>query len=114
MAIEIPGRQECLPHQTQDDLDREMLAQTCREAADRIGQVDLLRVFNPRPLYLHGSAATLLSISVAFFAILFSTEFGVWARRTLAMSDVPWPRTTRLEVVGFDEQRAEGGPRRRC
>ncbi len=86
----------------QDDLDREMFAQTCREAAERIGQVDVLRVFNPRPLYLHGSAAALLSISVAFFAILFSTEFGVWARRTLAMSEVPWPRNTRLEVVGFE------------
>jgi hypothetical protein len=84
------------------DLDREMLAQTCREAAERIGQVDVLRVFNPRPLYLHGSAAALLTISVAFFAILFATEFGVWVRRTLAMSDVPWPRNTRLEVVGFE------------
>ena len=102
IAIEITGRHECLPHHTQDDLDREMLAQTCREAAERIGGVDLLRVFNPLPLCLHGGAATLLSISVAFFAILFWTEFGVWARRTLAMSDVRWPRSTRLEVVGFE------------
>jgi hypothetical protein len=84
------------------DLTQEMLAETCRAAADRICQVDLKRVFNPRPLWLHCSAATLLSISVAFFAILFYTEFGIWARRTLAMSNDPWPRTTHLEVVGFD------------
>jgi hypothetical protein len=86
----------------QDDLNHEMLAQTYREAAERIGQVGLWRVFNPRPLYLHGSAAALLSISVALFAILFFSEFGVWARRTLAMSDVAWPRNTRLEVMGFE------------
>ncbi|MGB7736979.1 MAG: hypothetical protein WBL72_25115 [Thermoguttaceae bacterium] len=84
------------------DLNREMLAHTCREAAERIGEVDLLQVFNPLPLCLHGGAAALLSLSVVFFAVLFSTEFGVWARRTLAMSDVPWPRSTRLEVVGFE------------
>jgi hypothetical protein len=102
MGTDVASGQECLPHQIPIDPDREMLAQTCREAADRIGQVDLLRVFNPLPLCLHGGAAALLSFSVVFFAVLFSTEFGVWARRTLAMSDVPWPRSTRLEVVGFE------------
>jgi hypothetical protein len=86
----------------QADPNHEMLAQTCREAAERIRHVDLLKVFNPLPLCLHGGAAALLTISVAFFAILFWTQFGVWARRTLAMSDIPWPRTTRLEVMGFD------------
>jgi hypothetical protein len=104
------GRQECLPHQVSDanagpeavNLHREMLTQTCREAESRIEQVELRRVFNPRPLWLHCSAATLLSISVAFFAVLFWGEFGVWARRTLAMSNELWPRNTRLEVVGFD------------
>jgi hypothetical protein len=84
------------------DLDREMLALTCQEAEQRIAQVELRKVFNPRPLWLHCSSATLLSISVAVFAILFFDAFGVWARRTLAMSSDLWPRNTRLEVVGFD------------
>ena len=44
-------------------------------------------MFNPRPLWLHCGAAALLSISVAFFAVLFPTAFGVWARRTLALSE---------------------------
>ncbi len=83
------------------DLNREMLAQTCREAAERIGRIDLGQVFNRRPLCRHGGAAALLSISVVVFAVLFWTEFAVWARRMLAMSDVPWPRNTRLEVMGF-------------
>lgn len=88
----------------QDDLSREMLVQTCREAAERIGRIDLLRVFNPRPLYLHVSAALLLTLSVAFFAILFTTEFCVWVQRALAMSDVSWPRSTELTVVGFKDK----------
>lgn len=85
------------------DLSMEMLAETCREAESRIGQVDLRQVFNPRPLWWHCSAATLLTISVALFAVLFTTEFGVWARRTLAMSNDLWPRKTHLTIVGFDD-----------
>jgi hypothetical protein len=88
--------------QVTTDLNQEMLAETCRAAADRIRHVELSKVFNPRPLWLHCSAATLLTISVALFAVLFSTEFGVWAKRLLAMSDDPWPRSTLLDVVGFD------------
>ncbi len=33
IGTDVAGRQECLPCQTQDDLSREMLAQTCQEAA---------------------------------------------------------------------------------
>jgi hypothetical protein len=84
------------------DPDREMLALTCREAEQRIRQVELHRVFNPRPLWLHCSAATLLTISVVIFAVLFFDAFGLWARRTLAMSSDVWPRSTKLEVVGFE------------
>lgn len=87
----------------ESDLERQMLAETCREAASRIEAVDLKKVFNPRPLWWHCSAATLLSFSVAFFAVLFPEAFGVWASRTLAMSAKLWPRSTRLEVVGFDD-----------
>ncbi len=87
----------------ESDLGLQMLAETCREAESRIETVDLKKVFNPRPLWWHCSAATLLSFSVAFFAVLFPEAFGVWASRTLAMSAKLWPRTTRLEVVGFDD-----------
>jgi hypothetical protein len=78
-----------------------MLAQTCREAAARVADVDVRKVFNPRPLWRHGSAATLLTLSVALFAWLFWAEFCIWASRALALSNVPWPRTTLLSVEGF-------------
>jgi len=83
------------------EVDPRMLAETCREAADRVAEVDLRKVFNPRPLWLHGSAALLLTLSVAFFAILFPGAFEIWVSRALALSPERWPRQTRLEVVGF-------------
>ena len=74
-----------------------MLAQTCREAANRIGAVDVLRVFNPRPLYLHGSAAALLTISVALFAILIpSFAF----HPITAGNDVPFGLSTEPALKG--------------
>ena len=79
----------------------EMLAHTCREAEARVADVDLRAVFNARPLWLNCSAAGLLALSIAFFAILSPEAFGVWARRTLAFSNELWPRSTRLEVEGF-------------
>ncbi len=96
-AVLLSGR-------TLDDAEvsAEMLDLTRREAAERIGIVDLQKVFNWRPLWLHGMAAVLLALSVVFFASLFPDAFGVWARRNLALSDELWPRRTRLEMVGFD------------
>ena len=80
-----------------------MLARTCREAAAHMADVDLKRVFNPKPLWLKLVAGGLLALSVVFFAVLFPEGFGVWAHRTLAFSDELWPRSTRLEVEGFPD-----------
>jgi hypothetical protein len=85
------------------DLNLDMLARTCREAESHLAEVDVPAVFNPRPLWLHGTAATALVITVAIFVVLFPVEFGVWARRALGMSHDLWPRSTHLEVLGFDD-----------
>jgi hypothetical protein len=84
-----------------DEMDREMLAQACREATKQIENVDLGQVFNARPLRIKCGAAAVLAVSMTVFAILFPDAFGVWARRTLAFSGELWPRRTRLEVEGF-------------
>ena len=86
-----------------DELSEEMLAETCREASARIEGVELRKVFNPRPLWLHCGAATLFSLSVVMFALLFTGAFGVWANRVLALSSELWPRYTKIVVDGFDE-----------
>lgn len=86
-----------------DNLSAEMLAQTCREASARVEEINLRKVFNPRPLWLHCGAATLLTISVVMFAVLFYGAFGVWANRVLALSSDLWPRNTDIVVDGFSD-----------
>lgn len=83
------------------EVDRRMLDCTLREAASRIEAVRVHQVFNWRPLWLHCSAATLLTSSVLLFALLFPDAFGVWTRRALGLSNELWPRSTRLSVAGF-------------
>ena len=79
----------------------EMLAQTCREAAARIGDVRLRKVFNPQPLWRNCMAAVLLVFSVLLFRAMFPEAFGIWASRALAFSNELWPRTAKLSVDGF-------------
>ncbi len=83
------------------EVHHELLARTCREAAARMVQLDVRKVFNPRPLWRNCGAAGLLALSVAAFAILLHDAFGTWTRRVLTFSDELWPRSTRLEIEGF-------------
>jgi len=80
---------------------REMLARTCRQAAEPIGEVRLREVLNPLPLYSSAAAAILLAATVASFGLLVPEVFSTWARRSLFLRDELWPRRTRLVVDGF-------------
>ncbi len=95
-AVVLTGRRT-----DQVEVQRELLARTCREAAARAAELDVKKVFNRQPLRQKCVAAGLLALSVAVFAALLPDAFGTWARRTLAFSDELWPRRTRLEVEGF-------------
>jgi hypothetical protein len=89
-----------------------MLARTCREAAERVGGVELRRVFNPLPLCLSAGSALLLAVAIAVFAVFLPDVLGTWARRSLLLADELWPRNTRLEIDGFKnglEKVAKGG-----
>lgn len=90
----VPLSPQCSP---------QMLARTCRQAADRIGQVKIRKVFNPHPLGRGLTASALLSVSVVLFISLFPGAFGTWVRRSLLLSTELWPRKTRLLVEGFPE-----------
>ncbi len=83
------------------EIDRDLLAATCREAAAQMARLDVRKVFNPRPLWRNCGAAGVLVLSVAAFALLLPDAFGTWTRRVLTFSDELWPRSTRLEVEGF-------------
>ncbi|MEN6459247.1 MAG: hypothetical protein ABFC63_09980 [Thermoguttaceae bacterium] len=92
------GERSPAPHELSD----EMLERTCRAAAARTLDLELGKVFNPRPLWFHCGAASALLASVLFFAVLESEAFGVWVRRSLALSSKPWPRKTHFAGVdGF-------------
>jgi len=97
-AVILTGR-----HPDPDECDPEMLARTCAAAAQRIGHVELARVFNPRPLRRGVAAAVLLLASIALLTVLFPWVTGIWARRTLLMADELWPRRTHLAVEGFSD-----------
>jgi hypothetical protein len=83
----------------------DMLAHTHRDALARAAQVDLREIFNAGPLARHLSLAIGLVVAMLVFALAVSNAFGVWARRSLQLSDELWPRQTRLTVEGFDEHR---------
>ncbi|MBN1393628.1 MAG: hypothetical protein JW959_01165 [Pirellulales bacterium] len=96
-AVELGGRS------MENELSAQMLSRTCREASERVGEVELRKVFNPRPLWLHCGAASLLTISVAMFALMFTGAFGIWANRVLALSGELWPRYCKIIVDGFSD-----------
>ena len=90
-----------------DTYGREMLSETCREAARRSRQVQLNAVFNFRPLgqAVVAAGAIVLSIVAAAMASPDMLRFGL--RRLTAATDDPWPRRTRLSIEGFDNPERE-------
>jgi len=101
-AVELTGRRP-----PESECDAQMLARTCRLAAEPVAEVRLERVFNPRPLRRSMLAAVLLAASVGVFGLWSPEAFGVWARRSLLFSSELWPRKTRLVVEGFADGRAK-------
>jgi hypothetical protein len=85
------------------ECNRQMLAHTCREAAERIEQIELRSVFNPLPLQRAVVASVLLCVSVVAFACLFPDALDTWFRRSLLLAEEPWPRRVGLSVEGFAE-----------
>lgn len=89
-----PGPAECNP---------QMLAQTCRQAAAQVGEVELRGVFSLLPLGRALVASCLLSVSMVAFGSVFPGAWDVWLRRNLLLAGDPWPRKAALTVEGFPE-----------
>ncbi len=85
------------------DLNPDLVARTCRKAAEPVAGVRLQQVFNPRPLRLSLVAGVFWAVSVVLFGFWAPESLGVWARRSLLMAEEPWPRKTWLEVEGFED-----------
>jgi hypothetical protein len=78
----------------------ELVVRTTQAADAAIGNVQVAKIFNRGPLVRAAVAAGVLAISIGVLAIGARDVFGFWLDR-LAMSEEPWPRRVRLEVMGF-------------
>ncbi len=85
-----------------------MLDATKRLAQQQIPDVRLRNLFNFRPLALRVVAAAGLAASVIAFATANAPFFSQAADRLWLLRDEPWPRRTKIEVVGIEMQRPEG------
>jgi len=84
--------------------DPEMLVHTQQEALAGAAELPLGRVFDLKLLARRGLLALVLLAAVIGFGLAESTALGIWARRSLMLSDEMWPRKTRLVAVGFDSE----------
>lgn len=84
----------------------EMLAHTA--AAAKVGIRDSRpgRIFNYRPLALRAALALALTGSIGAFAALRGPTVVQAAQRIYLLSEQPWERSARIEVVGIEVQRA--------
>ncbi|HEX4144992.1 MAG TPA: hypothetical protein VHY91_15915 [Pirellulales bacterium] len=82
--------------------DPEMLARTQQEALAGATELPLNRVFDLGLLARRALLAVVLLAAVIGFGVAESTALGIWARRSLMLSDELWPRKTHLVAVGFD------------
>lgn len=93
---------ESLTRQQESDFQAALLGRTARQAADRLRNAPLWRVFRARPLAGKLLLAIGLVAAIAAWAALNEQAFGFWLER-MQLSQTPWPRSVDLEVVGFEE-----------
>ena len=84
----------------------EMLAHTTAVAKERIRGARPGRIFNYGPLVLRAALALALAGSIGAFASAKSDTALQAVKRLYLMSDKPWERSARIEVVGIEVQRA--------
>ncbi len=85
-----------------------MLDATKRLAERKIPDVRLRNLFNFRPLVWRVLAAVGLAASVLAFATANSPFFSQAAERLWLLRDEPWPRRSKIQVVGIELQRPDG------
>jgi hypothetical protein len=81
---------------------RELMSRTTNEARAGTDRVQYLRVFNSRSLLLKLALALLFVLSVASFYAANAGALERAATRLYLLSDQPWPRSARIEVVGIE------------
>jgi hypothetical protein len=99
-AVEMAGAPD---HAT--TFNRELLARTTDEARAGADDVRYLRVFNTGSLAQKVSLALLVVASIVGLYSTNATAFDQAAQRLYLLSDQPWPRSAKIEVVGIEVMR---------
>src|SRR3954466_14940706 len=81
---------------------RELLARTSDEARSLADQVQYLRIFNVGSLIQKCVLAVIVLASLIGFYGMNAPAFGRAAERLYLLSDTPWPRSAKIEVVGIE------------
>ena len=104
-SVELGGQPGAAP-----SLQTQLLADTEAAALQRLQRVRLGRVFNPRPLLARFALALVLVGAVFGLYATRTDAFMLGINRLYALGDEPWPRQSRIEVVGITVPRlAEDG-----
>ncbi len=90
--------------------DPRMLLQTAVQAQEQSENVQLRRVFRFLPLVRSGAVATVLLASLLVFYVLNQSAMALSVNRIYLLSDDPWPRSARIEVVGIELLGPEDAP----
>jgi len=88
---------------------RELLARTTQEARDGADGVRYREVFNKSSLATKIAAAFLVCGSLVAFMATKTDAFDQAVQRLYLLSDEPWPRAAKIEVIGIDVLRNDFG-----
>ncbi|HEY2415637.1 MAG TPA: hypothetical protein VGI40_25565 [Pirellulaceae bacterium] len=109
-AVEMAG----LPEHA-SAFNRELLARTAQEARAGAETVQYRQVFNKRSLAEKIGVAVLVCGSMLVFMATNTQAFDQAVQRLYLLSDEPWPRSAKIEVVGIEVLRnntaSDEGPR---
>lgn len=81
---------------------RDLLGLTTKEARSAVGEVRYRQVFNNGALVWKIIAAVLIAASVAAFFGTNAAAFEQASQRLLLLSNEPWPRSAKIEIVGIE------------
>jgi hypothetical protein len=84
---------------------RELLSRTTEEARAEADNVRYLRVFNSTSVIQKLAVALLVVLSLMGLYAANAPAFDQAARRLYLLSDEPWPRSAKIEVVGIEVMR---------
>jgi hypothetical protein len=85
------------------DANPDLLERSRDEAVELVDLIDIQELFDYRALMRAVTLAAALLLSVLMFAVYSGPTFRMGLSRLFALSAAPYPRSTQIELIGFDE-----------